>query len=764
MDILLVDDERGFLDQAEIFLENKRDEFDIYTVSSAKKGLKEIEKKEFDAIISDYQMPKINGLEFLEKIRKEKNKDLPFIIFTGKGREDVAMEALNLGADRYLQKGGSPKSQYDVLADAVVQEVEHYKTQKALDISEQKYISITEDVLDNSDVAMFILDSDFNIAWINRSAENYFGLDKDKVIGEDKEELIKDEIKHKFEQADRFEKKVTSTYKKNDHIEHFECHILTDENDVEERWLKHWSKPIETGLYEGGRMEHYTDITEKKAKEKRLERNKNWLSQIVESSSVPTFVIDEDHIVTHWNRACENLTGIKKEDIVGTKDSWKAFYKKDRPIMADLVLKDADEDEIEKYYGDIYTKSPLLEEAYEAEDFFEDFGKNGRWVYFTAAPIRDSSDKKIGAIETLQDVSERKNKEKENEMIKERLQEAVTRFRRISEISPFAVILIDKKSGLIKDANKAAENLIECNREDIIGQNYLELHPEDEKEIIKEVINNNNSNELSFSREFHINRYNDDEIPVEIMNSTVKFGDDEVEYFALKDITFRKNMRDREDFLHSILRHDVKNKTQVIHGYLKLIKEYNIPEEARDYIARSIKTAEEGLDIINKVRTMSNLKRDIKMEDIELCSVVDKVIEANEVIFEKREIETECDKKDIHVKGGPLIEELFSNIIDNAIKHADCDLLKISAEVLENKVEVRIEDDGKGIPDKVKNKLFRRGYKSGETAGSGLGLYIVKKIVDSYNGDIEVKDSDLGGVCFVISFKKYYEEEDKVGG
>jgi len=764
MDILLVDDERGFLDQAEIFLENKRDEFDIYTVSSAKKGLKEIEKKEFDAIISDYQMPKINGLEFLEKIRKEKNKDLPFIIFTGKGREDVAMEALNLGADRYLQKGGSPKSQYDVLADAVVQEVEHYKTQKALDISEQKYISITEDVLDNSDVAMFILDSDFNIAWINRSAENYFGLDKDKVIGEDKEELIKDEIKHKFEQADRFEKKVTSTYKKNDHIEHFECHILTDENDVEERWLKHWSKPIETGLYEGVRMEHYTDITEKKAKEKRLERNKNWLSQIVESSSVPTFVIDEDHIVTHWNRACENLTGIKKEDIVGTKDSWKAFYKKDRPIMADLVLKDADEDEIEKYYGDIYTKSPLLEEAYEAEDFFEDFGKNGRWVYFTAAPIRDSSDKKIGAIETLQDVSERKNKEKENEMIKERLQEAVTRFRRISEISPFAVILIDKKSGLIKDANKAAENLIECNREDIIGQNYLELHPEDEKEIIKEVINNNNSNELSFSREFHINRYNDDEIPVEIMNSTVKFGDDEVEYFALKDITFRKNMRDREDFLHSILRHDVKNKTQVIHGYLKLIKEYNIPEEARDYIARSIKTAEEGLDIINKVRTMSNLKRDIKMEDIELCSVVDKVIEANEVIFEKREIETECDKKDIHVKGGPLIEELFSNIIDNAIKHADCDLLKISAEVLENKVEVRIEDDGKGIPDKVKNKLFRRGYKSGETAGSGLGLYIVKKIVDSYNGDIEVKDSDLGGVCFVISFKKYYEEEDKVGG
>ncbi len=763
MDILLVDDERGFLDQAKIFLERKRKEFDIYTVASAKKGLKRLEKKDFDAIISDYQMPAMDGLEFLEKIRNEKNKDLPFIIFTGKGREDVAMEALNLGADRYLQKGGSPKSQYDVLADAVMQEVKHYKTQKALDISEQKYVSITEDVLDNSDVAMFILDSDFNIAWINRSAEDYFGLDKDEVIGEDKEKLIKDEIKHKFEKPDRFERKATSAYRKNDHIEDFECHILSDEKDVEDRWLKHWSKPIETGLYEGGRMEHYTDITEKKVKEKRLEKNKNWLSQIVKSSSVPTFVIDEDHIVTHWNRACENLTGIRSKDIIGTKDSWKAFYKEDRPVMADLVLRDADEDEIEKYYDDIYTKSPLLEEAYEAEDCFENFGKNGKWVYFTAAPIKDSSGKKIGAIETLQDVSERKKKEKENEMIKDRLQEAVTRFRKISEISPFAVILIDKNTGLIKDANKAAEDLLGCNRENIISKNYLELHPEGEKEIMKEVINNEDSTELSFSREFHINRFDSDEVPVEIMNSTVQFGDDDVEYFALKDITFRKKMREREDFLHSILRHDVKNKTQVIHGYLKLIREYDMPEEAKDYIIKSIKASEEGLDIINKVKTMSNLKRDIELEDIELCSVIDKVIEANEVIFEEKEIETECEKKEIHVKGDPLIEELFSNIIENAIKHADCNLLKFSAKELENKVEVKIEDDGKGITNEIKNKLFKRGYKSGGTAGSGLGLYIVKKIVESYDGNIEVRDSEFGGACFVVSFKKYNEQEDRVG-
>lgn len=61
-------------------------------------------------------MPEIDGLEFLEIIREEKGMDIPFIMFTGKGREDVAMDALNLGADRYIQKGGNPKSQYGLLA------------------------------------------------------------------------------------------------------------------------------------------------------------------------------------------------------------------------------------------------------------------------------------------------------------------------------------------------------------------------------------------------------------------------------------------------------------------------------------------------------------------------------------------------------------------------------------------------------------------------------------------------------------------------
>ncbi|KXA97080.1 hypothetical protein AKJ39_03750 [candidate division MSBL1 archaeon SCGC-AAA259J03] len=114
MKVLLVDDEADILEQAKVFLQRENDRLEVETAASAEEGLQKFSVEDYDAIVSDYQMPEVNGLDFLEIVRKEKESDVPFIIFTGKGREEVAMEALNLGADRYLQKGGDPRSQYGV--------------------------------------------------------------------------------------------------------------------------------------------------------------------------------------------------------------------------------------------------------------------------------------------------------------------------------------------------------------------------------------------------------------------------------------------------------------------------------------------------------------------------------------------------------------------------------------------------------------------------------------------------------------------------
>lgn len=145
------------------------------------------------------------------------------------------------------------------------------------------------------------------------------------------------------------------------------------------------------------------------------------LEQIVDGSSVPTFVIDGSHQVTHWNRACAQLTGIPANEIVGTGEHWKAFYTEARPCLADLVVDGTVGSEIDRYYaGKGYRPSATLPGAYEAEDFFAAFGDGGRWLYFTAAPLRNARGEIIGAVETLQDITEQKRAEAELRRSEER--------------------------------------------------------------------------------------------------------------------------------------------------------------------------------------------------------------------------------------------------------------------------------------------------------------------------------------------------------
>ena len=149
------------------------------------------------------------------------------------------------------------------------------------------------------------------------------------------------------------------------------------------------------------------------------------LGQIINGISVAAFVIDRDHVVTHWNRACEVMTGTTARELVGTKEQWRAFYSSERPVMADLILDKAIETDVDRFYHGKFRPSALIEGAYEAEDFFANFGECGRWLFFTAAPVRDAQGLVIGAIETLQDVTEHR-------LAEAALKESEARFRALS--------------------------------------------------------------------------------------------------------------------------------------------------------------------------------------------------------------------------------------------------------------------------------------------------------------------------------------------
>ncbi len=186
--------------------------------------------------------------------------------------------------------------------------------------------------------------------------------------------------------------------------------------------------------------------------EKSLSENRERLSSILEGLTVPTFVIDADHITTHWNLACEIITGIPAREVIGTRQQWRAFYPSERPVMADLIVDGVLEEQLTQHYSGKYRRSQLKADAFEAEDFFPHLGGEGKWLFFTAAPLKGANGEIGGAIETLQDVTERRNAEIA-------LQESELRHRELS--------ITDGLTGLYNSRHfytRAHEEVERCNR------------------------------------------------------------------------------------------------------------------------------------------------------------------------------------------------------------------------------------------------------------------------------------------------------------
>ncbi|KXA92459.1 hypothetical protein AKJ65_07550 [candidate division MSBL1 archaeon SCGC-AAA259E19] len=221
-----------------------------------------------------------------------------------------------------------------------------------------------------------------------------------------------------------------------------------------------------------------------------------------------------------------------------------------------------------------------------------------------------------------------------------------------------------------------------------------------------------------------------------------------------KEIKERQNAEERREFLHFLLRHDLRNKIQALQGYNELLKDFDLPREAEKYVEKSVQTIKNSNDLIEKVSILQEMDEEKETKKLNVGKLIRSVIEKRKTQALEESIEIEHDGVDCRAKGGPLLEELFSNLLENSIRHANCSKIRIGKEETENECIIKVEDDGHGIPNGEKEKIFEKGFHSGKTGGSGLGMYLVQQIAENYEGRVEVKDSELGGARFDVHLQK----------
>lgn len=298
---------------------------------------------------------------------------------------------------------------------------------------------ILSQILDGSTIPMFVIDKDHKVTFWNRACEKLTGYSARQMVGSTDQwkpfrseqrptmaDLILDGVSQEELwrlYSTRWEKSalIDGAYE----VEEFFPHL--GDNGT---WLFFTAVPIKGSDGRAvGAIETLWDRTERrvaeqankqKAKElaekvEQLRTKEQTMAQIINGSTIPTFVIDKDHKVTHWNRALERLSGFAAEKVIGTTDSWAPFYNRERPSMADVILDQIDEAQIERLYGTKWRKSLMIEGAYEAEAFFSHLGESGKWCWFTAAPIRTQQGDVVGAIETIWDITEDRKAQQQRE-------------------------------------------------------------------------------------------------------------------------------------------------------------------------------------------------------------------------------------------------------------------------------------------------------------------------------------------------------------
>jgi PAS domain S-box-containing protein len=657
-----------------------------------------------------------------------KKKDGTFAVFEGRGTP-VFHEGVYAGVQVVARDITDRK-----LAEAALQHLTEFQ----------------QGVITNARVWLSVLDHSGRILMWNIAAEEISGYRSTEVLGQK-------EVWKKIYPDKEYRKQITDTItriiKEDNYLENFETTILSKQGTKKVISWNTRGIPDETGSV-SDYIAIGLDVTDRNRAEEALRESEQRMKDIISFLPDATLVIDKNGVVLAWNRAMEVMTGVPADQMIGKANYEYAlpFYHERRPITVDLVLHDDPE---------VVAKYPVMEKegmSIRSEIYLPHLNQGrGAYLWFKASPLYDPAGNVMGAIESIRDITERRQVEEALITSRGQLAEAM-------DLAHMANWEYDVATGIFTFDDRfydlygtTAE--LEGGHQmpvDVYAKKFV--HPDDQHlvaEEVKKAIHATDPGYLSQVEHRIIRRGG------EVRNIVVRFGITKDEngrtirtHGANQDITERKQAEEaisqvnrKLNLLSGITRHDINNQLILLNGFLELLRK-KAPDPALDEFFTRIRKASSRITAMiqftkeyEKIGINSPIWQDCR-------SIVE--IAANEAPLGKITINNDF-PAGIEIFADPLIVKVFYNLMDNAIRYGGkIRSIRFFSEVCNEEYVMVCEDDGDGIPADKKERIFERGYGK----NTGLGLALSREALDITGITIKETGGPGNGARFELTVPK----------
>jgi PAS domain S-box-containing protein len=724
--VLHVDDDPDFAEVAATFLEREDDRLDVRTAANAEQGAEILAEEDIDCVVSDYDMPVRNGVEFLERIRGD-HPSLPFILYTGKGSEEVASKAISAGVTDYLQKG-SGTSQYAVLANRISNAVE--ATQSATEAKRRQYR--LEQILKTVPGCVVQLDADGQFVFANERAEEVLGLESDDLTERaynDPEWDIRDLQGSPIPDDDLPFQRVRRAGEPLYGVKH----TIQWPDGSRKTLLVNGAPLFDTEGAVERVVFSLTDITDQQEREQELTKAQRRLELALEATNTGVWEWNLETDKIDWSETLERTLGLEVGEFEGSLDAFT-----DRVHPDDLPRIQAEME-----------RARESDSMYQAEFRMRHEDGSVRWAAARGQLVHDEGTDRMVGIH--HDITERKERERELKAMERRL-EAILE----NTTTP---MFMKNRDGEYVLVNRGYRELFGLEDEVVIGRTGEEIHgsetPTEVKKNDRAVIEDGEPVEVEEriqvggeQRVFLSNK-----VPVYDIGKRADSDAPVAVFGVATDITERERRKrelqrqnERLEKFASVVSHDLRGPLRVAEGRLELLQ-----EEYESVHLDSMGDALSRIDrLIDDVLWLAREGQDIgATKPVSLRKTVDAAWEMGTGDSERAELVVAggSDASGFVQADEKRLQQLLENLFRNATEHAGTD-----ATVTVGRLDggFYVEDDGPGIAPDRREAVFEAGYSTNE-GGTGFGLQIVEQIVDAHGWEIRVGESQAGGARFEIT-------------